>query len=79
MRAQGKINAIANELKGFGGILRCMHCEEEQELPDIAESLQRGWPRCCGYTMRWITQRQLDEAAKGNYHNTFTIGIESKK
>jgi hypothetical protein len=56
-------DSIARDLPRFGGILRCTTCSAELPLGDIAFKLARGWPKCCGYTMRWVTQRQLDEEA----------------
>jgi hypothetical protein len=55
--------AIAADLSGFGGILRCSTCHGVQDAGDIARNLREGWPACCGYTMTWVTQRQLDEEA----------------
>lgn len=59
-------DTIARDLAGLGGILRCGECGTEDTLTayGIASYLRDGWPRCCGYTMTWITQRQLDEEAK---------------
>lgn len=59
-RAQGTHSAIAADLAPFGGILKCRDCQRTQPLGDVAGNLREGWPRCCGHTMRWITQRQLD-------------------
>ena len=46
----------------FGGMMRCTVCGHEQalsvELVDMY--FASGWPTHCGYTMRWITQRELD-------------------
>ena len=60
-RAQGLHSAIAADLAPFGGILRCGTCHGERSLGDVGANLCHGWPKCCGYTMRWVTQRQLDE------------------
>lgn len=54
---------IAKELEGSGGHLECTVCGQTQALGSIAASLGRGWPKHCGYTMSWITARQL--AARG--------------
>jgi hypothetical protein len=51
---------VGSELREFGGVLRCLHCGHEEPLGDVAHHLAHGWPRCCGYTMRWLTQRELD-------------------
>lgn len=44
----------------FGGLLRCTECGREQPLGDATSHLRTGWPMCCSYTMRWLTQRELD-------------------
>lgn len=44
----------------FGGHLRCTVCGREQPLGDTTSHLRTGWPMCCSYTMRWLTQRELD-------------------
>ena len=54
---------IGADLQGFGGILRCTVCGHEEPLGEVARSLRHGWKKHCGYTMRWVTQRQLDEEA----------------
>jgi hypothetical protein len=52
--------AIANDLQGFGGFLRCETCGDARPLGDVGAKLTNGWPKHCGYTMRWWTQRQID-------------------
>lgn len=52
-------HAIGADLAHFGGILRCITCGNQKPLGHIARHLRDGWPRCCGETMRWITERQL--------------------
>lgn len=52
--------AIGANLQGFGGLLRCRTCGVEKPLGDVGDKLRHGWPKCCGHTMQWITQRQLD-------------------
>ena len=52
--------ALGDELIGFGGVLRCETCKRIQALGDVGSKLKDGWPKCCGYTMRWWTQRQID-------------------
>lgn len=52
---------IADDLADFGGLLLCTVCGREQPLGDVAGNLREGWPKCCGYTMRWVTARQLAE------------------
>jgi hypothetical protein len=60
-RATTLHSAIAADLSGFGGILRCTECGWTRPLGDVACRLRSGWPECCGYTMTWVTQRELDE------------------
>jgi len=52
---------IGSELQGFGGHLECQTCGRVASLGNVGGKLRDGWPKCCGYTMRWVTQRQLDE------------------
>lgn len=52
---------LDDELKGFDGILRCEKCGLTRGLGNIGNKLQNGWPKCCGYTMRWVTDRELKE------------------
>lgn len=52
--------AAARATEGFGGFLRCESCGYSRELGDLRSHYATGWPRCCGYTMRWWTQRQVD-------------------
>lgn len=59
-RVSGLHGKIASDLAGFGGYLRCETCGHRRVLGDIGGKLARGWPKCCGYTMRWWTQRQID-------------------
>lgn len=51
---------IADEIQPLGGFLRCESCGYSQELGSVSHCLATGWPRCCGYTMRWWTQRQIN-------------------
>lgn len=50
---------MASKLKKFGGILKCESCGREMRLNNISLYLQSGWPKCCGYTMRWITKNEM--------------------
>ena len=52
-------DVIADDLKDIGGILRCTVCLREEPLGDVANNLRHGWPKCHGYTMRWVTAREL--------------------
>lgn len=57
---EGKIHtAIAKDLSKLGGLLRCNTCEFEQPLGNVGEKLSMGWPKHCGYTMTWVTAREL--------------------
>ena len=51
---------VAASLDGFGGILRCEVCGRKRMLGNVGMKLANGWPKHCGYTMRWWTQRQID-------------------
>lgn len=67
-RTDGIHTVIASNLTSFGGLLRCIKCGGEQpvgNITGIADSLANGWPKCCGYTMTWMTQRLLDEEKGG--------------
>jgi hypothetical protein len=50
-----------SDAKGVVGILRCTVCGTEHPLGAIGNKLRDGWPKCHGYTMRWVTARQLAE------------------
>lgn len=61
---------IGDDLKHIGGLLRCTVCGRELALGSVGDKLANGWPKCHGYTMRWVTARQLaadDDAA--SYHD----------
>jgi hypothetical protein len=54
-------NSISGALDGFGGYLRCETCRRCEPLGNPGRRVTgEGWPKCCGYTMRWWTQRQID-------------------
>ncbi|HET6916649.1 MAG TPA: hypothetical protein VFH56_11220 [Acidimicrobiales bacterium] len=61
-RVSGLHDAIGASLGQFGGILRCETCRVEVKMSAdrAARYTRSGWPKCCGYTMRWWTQRQID-------------------
>jgi len=42
----------------FGGHLECQECGSIKQLSEdrISEYMSIGWPKCCDYTMRWITK-----------------------
>jgi len=57
---------IAEDGAAAGGVLRCTTCKREQpvgDAGDVGNYYRHGWPRCCGYTMKWVTRRLLDEEA----------------
>lgn len=64
-RARSLPDAIGGALSGFGGYLRCRHCGHSADLGDPGRRVtSTGWPKCCGYTMEWITQRQIDSGER---------------
>lgn len=56
----GVADSIGADLQHFGGLLRCERCGWKQPLGVVGERLKLGWPKHCGYTMRWWTRRQID-------------------
>lgn len=60
--AQGLPAAIGAKLEGFGGVLRCTVCgfTSQLEQGQAGKYISKGWPKCCDLTMRWWTQRQID-------------------
>ncbi len=61
-RVSGVHDAIGCSLDQFGGFLRCETCRTVRTMGvgDAGRYTAKGWPRCCGYTMRWWTQRQIN-------------------
>jgi hypothetical protein len=61
-RAASLPKVIGESLDGFGGFLRCEECRtvKTMQVGDAGAYTAHGWPRCCGYTMRWWTQSQID-------------------
>jgi hypothetical protein len=53
------IPKLAEELASCGGHLECQNCCTTLPLGNVRAHLSGGWPECCGYTMRWVTARQL--------------------
>lgn len=50
-----RVNAFTESLRGIteGKRLRCLTCGKTvPPKPDTGSYWTRGWPRCCGYTMR---------------------------
>lgn len=50
--------AVVDLTAEAGGYLRCENCLREE--PVEARYWFDGWPKCCGYTMRWWTARQVE-------------------
>lgn len=55
---------IASDLEKFGGILKCSKCHKELPLENVADKLKNGWTKCCGFTMTWLTDKQLKKEMK---------------
>jgi hypothetical protein len=60
------VTALGGDLAALGGILRCETCGTTQPVGDVGAHLGGGWPEHHGLTMRWVTQRELDEEAEGS-------------
>lgn len=60
--AQRLPEAIGKDLESFGGVLKCTVCGYTSPLKQgqAGKYISRGWPVCCNLTMRWWTQRQID-------------------
>ena len=45
-----------------GGILECKQCGASEPINDgdVARYLARGWPKHCAYTMRWVTENEMN-------------------
>lgn len=57
--------AAHEDLALMGGVLVCDSCAVSRPIgdaDDIGRWSREGWPMCCGYTMRWITERELGGA-----------------
>ena len=54
-----RVDAITDGITDqHGGYLRCETCRATG--PVRAGYWRAGWPKCCGYTMRWWPQRQIN-------------------
>ena len=55
-------SSIAQDVFPKGGILRCQVCGKELDCStnDCGYYLRRGWPTCCGHTMR-LTMKESEE------------------
>jgi hypothetical protein len=56
---EGLHDRIGATLDSLGGVLRCGHCRSEHAMYQSRKYLRDGWPECCGFTMTWVTARQL--------------------
>ena len=43
------------------GLVRCETCKYERRV-DSAWCLKNGWPKCCGYTMRLVSDTESPDA-----------------
>ena len=61
-RVQSLPGAIGAALDPFGGFLRCESCGHERQMVkgDAGYYTAKGWPKHCGHSMHWWTQRQID-------------------
>jgi len=57
---------VTKELDSLGGHLECTKCHKTKQLSKnkISYYLSNGWPECCGQTMQWYTQKELDKESK---------------
>lgn len=59
MNVQDRINRRTDTITAeFGGLLRCETCGKQAPVEPAYWHV--GWPKHCGQTMRWWTQRQID-------------------
>lgn len=62
-----RIDAMKDDMSAkmdvFGGMLHCDQCGKERTMQegDAGYYLFNGWPKCCGYTMRWITANEIEQ------------------
>ena len=52
---------LANDETIRGGLLRCNECGKQRKPRGLYKYFQKGWPMCHGYTMIFITAKQLAE------------------
>lgn len=64
-KAQAAVEAAGDAAQQLGGILRCCSCGRRAALGRVADRLARGWPTCCGHTMEWLTDRQIEAGELG--------------
>lgn len=41
--------------------LECDTCHRRRDVGDVAFHFRHGWPVCCGYGMRLVTQAEVDD------------------
>lgn len=51
---------IGTKFDKRGGILQCETCKATRPVGSVGHHLAHGWPTCCGQTVIWWTQRQVD-------------------
>jgi hypothetical protein len=58
---------LQDTLDSFGGELRCLTCGVRKPMKngDAARYMASAWPKCHGYTMRWVTNRELAQERIG--------------
>lgn len=70
-KARSAVQDLSSELDKAGGFLRCEECGRLKALKshDASFYVVKGWPKHCGYTMRWWTQRQIDAGEVPNFRD----------
>ncbi len=58
------IDTVRRVQQNAGHRLRCRVCGSERRLGNVANKLINGWPKCCTYTMEWITQGQIERGER---------------
>ena len=43
----------------IASVVECQYCRKSEKV-DSAECFAKGWPKCCGYTMRLKSRRQKE-------------------
>lgn len=62
-------------LEDFGGYLQCEICGLKRPLGHAGNKLSSGWPKCCGYTMRWYTRKGLEKMKKDEHGKRYGADI----
>jgi len=61
-------------------LVKCIHCGKEQTV-DFGYCLGKGWPKCCGYTMRLMTKAKdidIDGAVGKIVSTAFSKGLRTE-